>query len=123
MLARSYHRVLRLNGLDLQAVLYSSRCAVGLCFALQASPALLGIRLVLSIPFGRLGSWGHVSPLLFGDVGLGAVDGLHMLPERAGVCVALGTARDLAHIRFLPKRDFRRLFSCFFLCFFFFVCI
>lgn len=27
--------------------------------------------------------------------------GLHMLAEGAGVCVALGTARDLAGIRFL----------------------
>lgn len=44
-----------------------------------------------------------VSPLLLGDVCLRAVHGLHVLPEGAGVCVALCAARDLAHIWFLTR--------------------
>lgn len=100
-LRRTYHGVLSLDGFDLQAILESSRGAVGLSLALHASATLLGISLVLSVTFRRLWSWGCVAPLLLGDVGLGPVDCLNMLPERAGVCVAFGTARDLAHVWFL----------------------
>lgn len=44
-----------------------------------------------------------ISPLLLGDVCLRAMHGLDVFPERAGVCVALRAARDLANIRFLTR--------------------
>lgn len=45
----------------------------------------------------------HVPTLLFGDMSLRAMHSLHVFPERAGVCVTLGTARDFAYIRFLSN--------------------
>lgn len=45
----------------------------------------------------------HVSTLLLGDMSLRAMHSLHMFPERAGVCVTLGAARDFAYIRFLSS--------------------
>lgn len=45
----------------------------------------------------------HISTLLLGDMSLWAVHCLHVFPEGAGVCVALGAAWDLAHIWFLIR--------------------
>ena len=45
----------------------------------------------------------HVPSLLLGDMSLWAVHGLHVFPEGAGVCVALGAAGDFAHIWFLSN--------------------
>ena len=51
----------------------------------------------------------HVPTLLLGDMSLRAVHSLHMFPERAGVCVALGAARDFAYIRFLANSTKKKL--------------
>lgn len=63
------------------------------------------IHLVLSVLRGRRRRrrrpGGQVAALLLGDVGFWAVDGLDVLPEGAGIRVALGAARDLTYIRFL----------------------
>lgn len=46
-----------------------------------------------------------ISPLLLGDMCLWAMHGLHVLPERTGVCVALCAAWYLANIWFLPRQE------------------
>lgn len=50
--------------------------------------------------------WGgarmNVPTLLLGDMSLWAMHCLHVFPEGAWVCVALGAAWDFAHIWFLP---------------------
>lgn len=46
-----------------------------------------------------------ISSLLLGDVCLRAMDGLHVLPQRAGVCVALRAARYLANVWFLTRHE------------------
>lgn len=63
-------------------------------------------RAALSVAARLAGWWGRgpgvgVSALFLGHVGLGAVHRLDVLPQRAGVRVALGAAGDLAHVRFL----------------------
>lgn len=45
----------------------------------------------------------HVPTLLLGNMSLRAMHSLHMFPERAGVCVTLGAARDFAYIWFLAN--------------------
>lgn len=100
---RTYHRVLGLDGFDLQAVVHTSRGAVGLDLAIHTFCTVLEVRLILPVAFGQLRSRRRVASLFLGDVGFGPVDCLHMLPERAGVRVALCTARDLTHIWFLQK--------------------
>ena len=45
----------------------------------------------------------HVPTLLLGDMSLWAMYSLHVFPEGAGVCVALGAAGDFAHIWFLSN--------------------
>lgn len=45
----------------------------------------------------------HVPTLLLGNMSLRAMHSLHVFPERAGVCVTLGAARDFAYIRFLAN--------------------
>lgn len=63
-----------------------------------------GPRLVLSVLSGGRGPRRRrrqVPALLLGDVGLRAVDGLDVLPERAGVGVSLGAAGDLTDVGFL----------------------
>lgn len=87
----------------MQTVLHSSRGAVGLNLAVHASRTELGIRLVLPVAFGRLQSRRCVASLFLGDVGFRAMDRLDMLPERAGVRVALGTTRDLTYVGFLQR--------------------
>lgn len=98
---RTHHRVLGLYRFDLEAVLYSSRGAVGLALSIHAFCTMLGIGVILPVAFGWLRPRRCVTPLFLGDVGFGSMDCLHMLPEGARVCVALGTARNLAHIWFL----------------------
>lgn len=66
--------------------------------------SLSGPRLVLSVLPGCRRPGRQVAALLLGDVGFGAMDRLHVLPERAGVCVSLGAAGDLTYVRFLQKR-------------------
>lgn len=100
---RSYHRVLGLYRLDLQIVLHSSSCAVGFEFLLRRSARQLSSRLVLSVFLGRMGSRRQVTALFLGDVSFGAVDGFDVFPERAGIGVALGAARDLTHVGFLRR--------------------
>jgi len=102
-LINPYHGVLRLNGRELQTVLHASGGTVALCPAVQASAAKLAVCLIFSGPLRRLGSGWGIAPLLLGDVGFWSVHCLHMLPERAGVGVALGAAGDLAHVRFLSR--------------------
>lgn len=41
--------------------------------------------------------------MLLGYMGLWAMNRFDVLPERAGVCVTLGAARDLTDIWFLQK--------------------
>lgn len=101
---RTYHRVLCLDGFDLEAVVHPSGGTVGLNLALHTFCTMLEIRLILPIAFGWLRSRRRVASLFLGDVGFGSVDCLHMLPERAGVRVTLCTARDLTHIWFLQKK-------------------
>lgn len=58
-------------------------------------------RLVLAVLLRRRRPRRQVAALFLGDVGLRAVHRLHVLPERAGVCVALRAAGDLTYIGFL----------------------
>lgn len=44
---------------------------------------------------------GAVSSVALGHMGIRTVHGLDMFPERAGICVAFGAARELTHIRLL----------------------
>lgn len=67
-------------------------------FVIPMEPTAL---LVFTVLPGCRRSGRQVAALLLGDVGLWAVDRLHVLPEGAGVGVALGAAGDLADIRFL----------------------
>ena len=51
--------------------------------------------------FPGRGSWVGVAALLLGDMRLRPVHSLNVLPQGAGVGVALGAAWDLTHVRFL----------------------
>lgn len=103
----SYHRVLCLYRFDLQAVLHASGGAVAFQLVFQASCTLLGTGLILPILTGGMGAGGQIVALLLGDMCFGAMDGLHVLPERTGVCVALGASGDLTHVRFLYRQTSR----------------
>lgn len=98
----SYHGVFRLDRFDMQVVLHTSGGAVlrGLLFPLH--PASVP-RLILAILLWCRRPRQQVASLLFGDVGLRAVHRLDVLPEGAGICVALRAARDLTDIGFLKK--------------------
>lgn len=58
-------------------------------------------RLVLAVLLRRRRPRRQVAALFLGDVGLWAVDRLHVLPERAGICVALRAAGNLTYVGFL----------------------
>lgn len=95
---RSYHRAFSLDGFDVHVVLHASGGAAVWYLVL---PSLSDPRLVLAVLPGRRRPRRQVAALFLGDVGLRAVDRLHVLPERAGICVALGTTRDLTDVGFL----------------------
>lgn len=96
----AYPGALGLDGSDMQAVLHGLAGAAGLG-ALWA--ARLGAGLTVPILFEQRCAEVHVVALLLGDVGIWAVDRFHVLPERAGVCVSLGAAWDLADVGFLGR--------------------
>lgn len=97
---RSYHRVFCLDGFDLQVVLHTSGGAVIQYFVFPVG-SLSWTRLILAVLPGWHWSGWQVAALLLGDVGLRAVHCLHVLPERAGIGVALGAPGDLTYVRFL----------------------
>lgn len=84
----------------MQVVLHASGGAVvgHFVFFLERVPPT---HLILSVLPGGRRSRRQVAALLFGDMGLGSVNGFHVFPERAGVRVALGAAGDLTNVRFL----------------------
>lgn len=102
LFVRSYHRVFRLDGLDMQVVLHASWGAV-VWYLVLPLDSLSVTRLVLAVLPGRRWPRRKVAALFLGDVGLRAVDRLHVLPERAGICVALRTTGDLAYVGFLQR--------------------
>lgn len=101
----SHHRVFCLDGFHVQVLLRDSGGAVLQQLVLPVEPAG---SLVLAVLPG--GSGRQVAALPLGDVGLRAVNRLHVLPERAGVRVALGAARDFTHVRFLWEQIIFSLF-------------
>lgn len=52
-------------------------------------------------------AWHHITSVLLSDMGIRAVHRLHMFAQGTGVCVALGAARDLAHIGLLSEKKGR----------------
>lgn len=89
----------------MQVVLHASGGAVAVGHLVLPLDSLSVPRLVLAVLSRR--PWRQVGTLLLGDVGLRAMDRLHVLPERAGVRVALRTAGDLTYVGFL-RRDMYR---------------
>lgn len=106
--SNTHRRSLCLDGQDLNLVPASSGGAVGLRPAIRASWTMSGIHLCPTVTlWWRQPRW-CVATLLLGDVGVGAVDCLHVLPQGTRVGVALGAARDLTDVRFLWRRSERR---------------
>lgn len=99
----AYPGALRLDGLDVHAVLHSLAGAAGLGTLLGALATRLSAGLIVPILLEQGGAEVHVIALLLGDMGIWAVDRFHMLPERAGVRVSLGAAWDLANVGFLGR--------------------
>lgn len=104
----AYPRALRLDGLDVQAVLHGLASAAGLGIVFGA-PAGLGAGLAVPILPEQGGTEVHIVALLLGDVSVWAVDCLHVLPERAGVRVPLGAAWNLANVGFLGREEASRV--------------
>lgn len=108
LVCSSHHGLLSLDGLDLQTLvlLGGSVVVVVPLIRVAATQAHLAWRASLAIGamLPRLRRRPRVvATLLLGDVRLGTVHCLHVLPQGAGVRVALGAARDFAHVRFLKK--------------------
>ena len=99
----AYPGALGLDGFDVQAVLHGLAGAAGLGTLLRAPAAGLGTGLIVPILLEQGRSEVHVVALLLGDMGIWAVYRFHMLPQRAGVCVSLGAAWDLADVGFLGR--------------------
>ena len=100
----AYPGALRLDGLDVQAVLHGLASAAGLGVVLRA-PAGLGAGLAVPILPEQGGAEVHIVALLLGDVSVWAMDRLHVLPEGAGVRVPLGAAWNLADVGFLGSEE------------------
>lgn len=98
----SYHRVFRLDRFDVQVVLHASGRAVQRGLLVPLHPASVPC-LVLAILLWRRRPRQQVAALFFGDMGLWAVHRLDVLPEGAGVGVALRAAGDLTDVGFLKK--------------------
>ena len=103
LLPLAYHGALRLDGLDVQAVLHGLASAAGLGVVLGA-PAGLGTGLAVPILPEQRGAEVHIVALFLGDVSVWAMDRLHVLPEGAGVRVPLGAAWNLADVGFLEVK-------------------
>lgn len=101
----AYPGALSLDGFEVQAVLHGLAGAAGLSALLRALAARLRAGLVVPVLLEHRGTQVHVVALLLGDVSIWAVHGFHVLPERAGVCVTLGAARDLADVGFLEEKQ------------------
>lgn len=99
----AYPRALGLDGFDVQAVLYGLAGAAGLSALLRAPAAGLGAGLIVPILLEQRSTEVHIIALLLGDVSIWAMHCFHMFPERAGVCVPLGAAWDLADVGFLGR--------------------
>lgn len=102
----SYHRVFHLDGLYVQVVLCRSGGAAVQHFVIPLEPVSVPLVILAVVP-GPRGPRQEVATLLLGDVRLRAVDRLHVLSERAWICVALCTTRDLANVRFLQMKHLR----------------
>lgn len=78
-------------------------CASGAAVQYLVIPldSLSAARLVLAVLLRRRRPRRQVAALFLGDVGLWAVDRLHVLPERAGIRVALRAAGNLTYVGFL----------------------
>lgn len=100
----AYPGALGLDGFDVQAVLRGLAGAAGLGALLGALAARLSAGLRVPVLLEQQGAEVHVVALLLGHVSVGAVHGFHVLPERAGVRVALGAAWDLADVGFLGEK-------------------
>lgn len=101
----AYPGALGLDGFDVQAVLSGLAGAAGLGALLGALAAGLSAGLRVPVLLEQQGAEVHVVALLLGDVSVWAVHGFHVLPERAGVRVALGAAWDLADVGFLGEKQ------------------
>ena len=104
LLPLAYPGALRLDGLDVQAVLHGLASAAGLGVVLGA-PAGLGTGLAVPILPEQRGAEVHIVALFLGDVSVWAMDRLHVLPEGAGVRVPLGAAWNLADVGFLGSEE------------------
>ena len=85
----------------MQAVLHSVAGATGLHTILRSPATGLATGLFVPILFEQWRTEVHIIALLLSDMGIWSMDRLHMLAERARVCVPLGAARDLADVGFL----------------------
>lgn len=99
----AYPRVLSLDSFDVQAVLHGLAGAAGFSSLLRALATRLSVGLIVPILLEQWGPKVHVIALLLGDMSIWAMHRFHVLPERAGVCVSLGAAWDLADIGFLGR--------------------
>lgn len=99
--ALSYPGALCLDGFDMPAILHSVAGAAGLHTVLRSPATGLATGLIVPILLEQWRTEVHIIALLLSDMGVWSMDRLHMLAERAGVCVPLGAARDLADVGFL----------------------
>lgn len=77
--------------------------AAGLHTVLRPPATRLSAGLIVPILLEQRSTEVHIIALLLGDMGIWPMDRLHMLAERAGVCVPLGAAWDLADVGFLGR--------------------
>ncbi len=101
----SYHCVFCLDRFDMLAILHSSGGAVGFLWPVCFSPCMLCLCLIFSIPFRRVRFRWYITTLLLSDMCFWTMNGLHMFPERTGVCIAFCATWDLTHIWFLQRSD------------------
>lgn len=101
----AYPGALCLDSFDVQAVLHCLITATGLRVLLRAPATRFSACLTVPILLEHRCAEMHIVALLLGDMSIRAMDRFHMLPERAGVCVAFGAAWDLADVRFLRRES------------------
>lgn len=77
--------------------------ATGLHAILRSPATWLGTGLIVPILLEQGSTEVHIIALFLGDMGIWSMDGLHMLAERARICVPLGAAWDLADVGFLGR--------------------
>lgn len=99
----SYPGALGLDGFDMQAVLHSVAGAAGLHTILGSPTTWLSAGLIVPSLLEQWSTEVHIIALFLGDVGVWPMHGLHVLTKRAGVCVPLGAAWDLADVGFLGR--------------------